>query len=261
MPRSHQEPRVAERRRRIRSTRARDALAGDRLRSRVDRRPASVPRAALQRRSRRRADARCPARAPRPGGAASSSVHCRSASTIADRRFAAVPRSACRSCRPRCVSTFSSRSSASALLDEHAFRRAAAGADHDRHRRREPERARARDDQHGDAADQRVREPRLGPDRAPAGERDDRDARRPPARTTRRSDRRAAEPARACAALRRPCCTICASSVSLPDALGLHDDDAGAVDGAARHAAARLLLDGHRLAGHHRLVDERCALR
>ena len=44
---------------------------------------------------------------------------------------------------------------------------AAAGADHDRHRRREPERARAGDDQHRDGVDQRVREARLGAEDAP----------------------------------------------------------------------------------------------
>ena len=53
------------------------------------------------------------------------------------------------------------------VLDEHARRRAAAGADHDRHRRREAERARAGDDEHRDGVDERVREARLGPERAP----------------------------------------------------------------------------------------------
>ena len=49
------------------------------------------------------------------------------------------------------VSTFSMRSSASAFLIRTPALRAAADADHDRHRRGEAERAGAGDDQHGDA--------------------------------------------------------------------------------------------------------------
>ena len=47
--------------------------------------------------------------------------------------------------------------------DQHAAVGAAAGADHDRHRRRQAERAGAGDDQHRHGADQRMRQPRLGP--------------------------------------------------------------------------------------------------
>ncbi len=53
------------------------------------------------------------------------------------------------------------------VADQHAGLGAAARADHDGHRRREAERARARDDEHGDGVDERVREARLGPDDAP----------------------------------------------------------------------------------------------
>ena len=56
------------------------------------------------------------------------------------------------------------------VLDEHAGLRAAADADHDRHRRGEPERARAGDDQHRDRIDDRVREPRLRPEPHPERE-------------------------------------------------------------------------------------------
>ena len=59
------------------------------------------------------------------------------------------------------------------VLDEHAGARALPGADHDRHRRREPERARARDDQHGDRVDERVREARLRSPEAPRREGED----------------------------------------------------------------------------------------
>ena len=55
--------------------------------------------------------------------------------------------------------------------EQHAGFGAAAGADHDRHRRRQAERARARDDQHGNRIDERMREPRLGPDDRPDDER------------------------------------------------------------------------------------------
>jgi hypothetical protein len=52
-------------------------------------------------------------------------------------------------------------------LDEHAGLGAATDADHDRHRRRQPERAGAGDDQHGDGRHQSEREPGLRPVDAP----------------------------------------------------------------------------------------------
>ena len=68
------------------------------------------------------------------------------------------------------VSTFSMRSSASAFLISTPASRAAPDADHDRHGRGEPERARAGDDQHGDGGDERVGEARLGPPHRPGDE-------------------------------------------------------------------------------------------
>ena len=65
------------------------------------------------------------------------------------------------------VSTFSRISSASAFLIEHAGESAAARADHDGHRRGEAERAGARDDQHGDGVQQRVRHSRRGAQDSP----------------------------------------------------------------------------------------------
>ena len=102
------------------------------------------------------------------------------------------------------VSTFSSRSSASALLDQHACGRAAAGADHDRHRRREAERAGARDDQHGDALTSACASARLRAPQRPAANaatRDRDDARHEPRRD---AVGEALHRARACAAPRRP---------------------------------------------------------
>ena len=58
------------------------------------------------------------------------------------------------------------------ILDQHAGLRAAADADHDRHRRGEPERAGAGDDQHAHRRDQPVGKARLRPERRPGGERD-----------------------------------------------------------------------------------------
>ena len=83
--------------------------------------------------------------------------------------------------------------------------RAAPGADHDRHRRGQAQRARAGDDQHGYRVHQRVREPRLRAPRAPHDERRRSRPARPPARNTRTSGRPGAGSARGCAAPRRPC--------------------------------------------------------
>ena len=102
------------------------------------------------------------------------------------------------------------------VLDEHAGARTAAGPDHDRHRRRQPERARAGDDQHRDRVDQREPQRRRRPEHGPHDEREHRrgdDAGHEPARD---ACRPAPGSARACAAPRPPCATIRASSVSLP---------------------------------------------
>ena len=93
------------------------------------------------------------------------------------RPASACPRSACRSCRrPACRPSRSS-SSASAFRNSTPAGAPAARRHHDRHRRRQPERARAGDDQHRDRVDQRVRQPRLRADQRPD---DERQRRRPP---------------------------------------------------------------------------------
>ena len=89
--------------------------------------------------------------------------------------------------------------------DQHAGERAASGADHDRHRRRQPERARAGDDEDRDGVDEGVGEARLGAPAWPNDERQRRRPARPRARTTPRPRRPAAGSARGCAALRPPC--------------------------------------------------------
>ena len=64
--------------------------------------------------------------------------------------------------------------------------RAAAGRDHDRHRRREPERTGTGDDQHRDGVQHRVGPGRLRPEPAPDQESRRARSRAPPARTSRR---------------------------------------------------------------------------
>ena len=89
------------------------------------------------------------------------------------------------------------------VLDQHAGLGAASDADHDRHRRRKPERARTGDDQHGDRRDEAVGEARL---RAPDAPRRRRPAARPrsrPARTSPTPGRPGAGSARGCAGPRR----------------------------------------------------------
>ena len=104
------------------------------------------------------------------------------------------------------VSTFSQHLERLGVLDQHAGVRAAPGADHDRHRRGQPERARAGDDQHGDGVDERVGQPRLRARRAPrrrtSTHGDGDDGRHEVAATP---CRRAAGSARGCAAPRPPC--------------------------------------------------------
>ena len=62
------------------------------------------------------------------------------------------------------------------VLDQHAGLGAAPDADHDRHRRGEPERTGAGDDQHRDGGDEAVGEARLRPPDRPGGEGEHRDA-------------------------------------------------------------------------------------
>ena len=140
------------------------------------------------------------------------------------------------------------------VLDEDARRRAAARAHHDRHRRREAERARARDDQHRHRLDQRVGEPRLGPQRSPrdgAHERGRHDGRH---EVGGHAVGQALDRGAAPLGLADQLDDLREQRVPA-DALGPHHEAAGAVDGAARDPVARPLLDRHRLAGDHRLVD------
>ena len=140
------------------------------------------------------------------------------------------------------------------VLDQDAQARAAADADHDRHRGGEAQGARAGDDQHRDGGDQAV------------GERGRR-APQPPGHERERGDRdhRRHEPAgdlvgepldRRARALRLGHHLDDAREHRLlADLLRAHDEAAPAVERAADHLGTGLLLDRQRLAGDHALVD------
>ena len=134
-------------------------------------------------------------------------------------------------------------------------------ADHDRHRRREAERARAGDDEHGDGVDERVGEARLGPDDRPDRERERRRRRRRPARRRRAAtsasalDRRAAalrlaHHARRCARARVSAPTRSARMTSAPVPLTV----------APTRRSPGAFSTGIGLAREHRLVDGARAL-
>ena len=115
--------------------------------------------------------------------------------------------------------------------------------------------------EHGDRVDERVRAGAARARRAPR--------RRTSATAThddrrhelaRRRCRRAAGSARGCAAPRRPCCTICASSVSAPTRSARITSEPVPLTVPPISAVAGALLDRHRLAGDHRLVDRARAL-
>ena len=162
----------------------------------------SVRRARLRgaRRWRRRADARCPARArrrgagPRPRRAPNASI-----ATTSGRPSVSVP-----VLSTTIVSTFSSRSSASACFTS-------TPSDAPRPVPTMIAIGVARPSAHGHAmistataADERVRQPRLRSPERPADERRDRDGNDERHEPARRCDRPAAAPARASAAPRRP---------------------------------------------------------
>ena len=122
-------------------------------------------------------------------------------------------------------------------LDQQAELRAAAGADHQRGRRREPERARAGDDQHGDGGGERERRALAGAE--PEAER--RDGERDHDRDEDAGDAVGEPLDRRLAGLRvgRRARAICASAVSAPTLRRADDEAAAGVDGRARDLVAR----------------------
>ena len=230
-PSSSSSARVAERDRAARRPCPSTPLPGQRL-ERPSPSPSGTPRSA--RAATIAAASGCSL--PRSRLAASRSSSASSASPAAttddEPRLALGQRA--RSCRRPACRPCASTSSASAFLISTPGRRAAAGRHHDRHRRRQAQRARAGDDQHRHRVDQRVRQPRLGPDSRPDderddGDRDDRRARSTPATTS--ASRWIGARLRCASPTMR---TICASSVSAPTRSARITQRAGAVDGARR---------------------------
>ena len=143
--------------------------------------------------------------------------------------------------------------------DQHARLRAAPDADHDRHRRREAERAGAGDDQHAHRGDEPVGEARLRPERRPGGERQKRDRdhqRHEPGRDLvgEALDRRARS-------LRgRDHLHDLRQHGVAADLLGAHQEAAGRIERAGDHLRAFFLGHRHRLARHHGFVERRAPL-
>ena len=140
------------------------------------------------------------------------------------------------------------------VLHEHALLRAASDADHDGHRRGQAERARAGDDEHRDGVDDGVREPRLRPEPQPDDEGEHRNRQH-----RRHEDRRdlVGEPLNGRAAalgFGHHVHDLPEQRVAA-DALGAHDETAGAVDGAAGHLVADGLFHRERFAGDHGFLD------
>ena len=144
------------------------------------------------------------------------------------------------------------------ILDQHAGVRAAADADHDRHRRGQPQRAGAGDDQHAHRRDQPVGEARLRPERRPGGE-----------GKKRHRDHRRHEPAgdlvgesldRRAAALRlRHHLHDLGQQCVTADLFGAHHEAAAAVEGAADDAGIFFLGDRHGFAGDHGFIERGAA--
>ena len=146
-----------------------------------------------------------------------------------------------------------------AAPDQDARLGPAAGADHDRRRRREAHRARTGDDQHRDQVHQREGQARLRPE-----SRQNTKVSAAKASTAGTNWRGPGRPAAGSAPWSpAPCSTsrtICASAVSRPTRGGPEHEGAVRVEGRADDLVAGLLLDRHGFAGEHRLVDRRRAL-
>ena len=142
-------------------------------------------------------------------------------------------------------------------LDQDAVLRPQAGADHDRRRRGQPERAGAGDDEHGDEDLEREGEPEAREEPEAEGEEGDRDDHRDEDggdAVGERLDRRL----RALGLLDEP--DDLRERGVAADALGAEAEGAALVQRGAGHAVAGALLDRDALAGEHRLVHARVPL-
>ena len=144
------------------------------------------------------------------------------------------------------------------VLDQDPLLGAATNADHDRHWRRESQRARAGDDQHGHRRDESIDEGGLGAEGRPGGEREDSDRDQ---QWHEPGGHLVGEPLDRCArALRgRDHLHDLRQQRIAADFLRAHDKRAALIQRAGDDLGAPRLHDGHRLAGHHRLVEVRAA--
>ena len=148
-----------------------------------------------------------------------------------------------------------------AAADQHAVLGALAGADHDRGRRRQAQRAGAGDDQHGDEGDEREGEARLRADDEPHRRRSARPAPAPPARSRTRSRRPGAGSAPSSPAPPRPSGRSAPAAVSLPTRVARKVKEPVLLSVAPITASPGGLLHRQALAGQHRLVHRGRAAR
>ena len=145
------------------------------------------------------------------------------------------------------------------VSEQHPDARALSGRHHDRHGRGEAERARARDDQDGDGRDERVRHSRLRADQRPGDEREHRGRDHGGHEVGRHRVGQALDGRAGALRLADHAHDLREQGLGA-DPLGAHDEAAGRVHRGPDDALARVLLDRHRLAGHHRLVHRARAL-
>src|SRR5262249_47114011 len=137
--------------------------------------------------------------------------------------------------------------------------RTAASADHDSHWGGQTQGTRAGDDKDGDGVDEGVGQARLWPPEARADAREDADEQHGGAEIARHLVSPALDRRPAALGLADEADDLSQERVAA-DALGAHEQAAGAVYSGAGDFRARLLGDGDRLAGDHRLIDGALAL-
>src|SRR6185503_7480141 len=140
------------------------------------------------------------------------------------------------------------------ILEEHTTLRTLTGGDHDRHRRRQPKRARTRNDQNGYSVDERVSHTWLRSPNTPdnEGNHRDRDYRR---HEITRNDIREFLNRRAAALRVRHHLHDLRQQRFRAHSLGLHGESATTIHRATDHTFAGTLCNRNRFAGNHRLVD------
>ncbi len=145
------------------------------------------------------------------------------------------------------------------VLEQHPHVRAAPGRHHDGHGRRQPQGARAGDDEHRHGVDERKSHGGLGTDKGPDDEGDESDDHYRRYEVTGDEIGQLLDGCAAALGLGHHLHDLREHRVG-PDPLGLHDQAAGAVHGGADDAIARILLHRDGLAGDHRFVHRARAL-